>query len=91
MVEQPRPSRGVKVFSDGDYVRLLMAPNTRLGTIEGSTGEKGQAKYLFRQDKRFDGGLNIADFYVVECEIAACKRPTDSEVEAINQSIRRGT
>jgi hypothetical protein len=69
------------VFSNGDYVRLLTSPNTRLGTIEGSRTGEGFTEYLFRQDKRFDGCKDLPDFYVREFEIQSCKRPTDSEVE----------
>lgn len=77
------------MFNNGDYVRHLMAPNTRLGTIVGSRIERGYQQYLFRQDKRFTFDPDTPDFYVLESEIEACPRPTDAEVEATNRQIKR--
>lgn len=37
------------MLKKGDYVRMLIAPNTRIGTIEGSKTEGGLVRYLFRQ------------------------------------------
>jgi hypothetical protein len=37
------------MLKKGDYVRLLIAPNTRIGTIEESKTEAGEVLYLFRQ------------------------------------------
>jgi hypothetical protein len=79
------------MFNKGDYVRHRMAPNTRLGTIEGSRIERGYQEYLFRQDKRFTFDHDTPDFYVLESEIEACQRPTDAEVEAINRLTERGS
>jgi len=70
------------VFNKGDYVRALIALNTRIGTIEDSKTDKGLVLYLFRQDKRVVGDQDTPDFYPLESELEACKRPPDTEVEA---------
>jgi hypothetical protein len=64
------------VFNNGDYVRLLIAPNTRIGTIEGNKTERGRLHYLFRQDKRVSGEKDTPDFYLLESELEACE-PSD--------------
>ena len=76
------------MFNKGDYVRHLMAPNTRLGTIEGSKVERDRVHYLFRTDPRFYDPL--PDFYVLEGEIELCQRPNDEHVRQINDLIKRG-
>lgn len=79
------------MFNQGDYVRLLIAPNTRIGTIEGSKTDRGRLLYLFRQDKRVLGERDTPDFYLLESEIEVCERPSDEEVAAINVLIERGS
>ena len=37
----------------GQYVRLVWAPGTRLGTITATRGDEGSAEYLFHHDERF--------------------------------------
>ena len=41
----------------GSYVRKMMAPNARMGTITETRTRKGRVEYLFHQDSRFDGVL----------------------------------
>jgi len=79
------------MFNKGDYVRLRRAPNTRVGTIEGSKTERGQVQYLFRQDKRVVTEKDTPDFYMPEGELERCARPTDPEIETINRLIQRGS
>jgi hypothetical protein len=79
------------VFNNGDYVRLLIAPNTRIGTIEGSKTGRGRLHYLFRQDKRVSGEKDTPDFYLLESELEACEPPTETEVAAMNRKIERGS
>jgi len=60
-----------------------MAPNTRLGTLEGTRTEHGRVQYLFHHDHRFADTL--PDSWVYEDEIEACERPTDAQVAVINK------
>lgn len=73
------------MLKKGDYVRLLIAPNTRIGTIEGSKTEDGRLLYLFRQDKRVREEKETADCYVLESELAVSQRPADAEIDIINR------
>jgi hypothetical protein len=72
------------MFSDGTYVRLVLAPNTRKGTVTRQT----DGRYLFHHDQRFDD--KITDFLVPEGDIEADRPPTDSEVTSINALIKQG-
>jgi len=73
----------------GQYVRMLIAPNTRKGTITQTRIERGRVEYLFRHDPRFDNVL--PDFWLMESEIEVCVPPTDEEVEAINALAKYGS
>jgi hypothetical protein len=70
----------------GQYVRLVWAPKTRLGTVTAARGENLSIEYLFHHDQRFDDKL--PDFWVLRSEIEECKRPTNSEVMAVNRLIK---
>jgi hypothetical protein len=67
----------------GQYVRLIIAPNTRMGTVTDTQMERGRAQYLFHHDERFDDTL--PDSRVYEDEIESCERPADTEVDRINK------
>jgi hypothetical protein len=71
------------------YVRLVLAPNTRKGTITDTKIEHGHIEYLFHHDERFDNRL--PDFWAMEGDFEPCDRPTDEEVDRINMLIRRGS
>lgn len=73
------------MIKKGDYVRLLIAPNTRIGTIEGSKTEAGEALYLFRQDNRVLEEQDTADCYVLGKELAVSQRPADAEIDILNR------
>ena len=45
------------MLAKGDYVRLKMAPATRMGTIENIKIERSKVRYQFRQDRRFREAL----------------------------------
>ena len=77
------------MFKDGTYVRLVVAPNTRMGTISGGTTEAGKERYVFHHDKRFYDP--ISDVYVFDYDIEPCDRPTDAQVQTINALIKRGS
>jgi hypothetical protein len=60
--------------------------NTRMGTIKAFSLEEGQVKYLFQHDPRFD--TTIPDTWLLESEFEECKRPSNGEVEAINNLMK---
>ena len=76
------------MLKDGTYVRLTVAPNTRMGTVSAGTAEVGKERYIFHYDPRFVAP--ISDLYVFNYDIEKCARPSDAEVEQINALIRRG-
>jgi hypothetical protein len=80
-----------ETFSKGDYVRLMIAPNTRCGTLQDSRIERGRVQFLFRQDDRIFHVGGTPDFWVPEDEIEPCQPPSDAEVKAINAAIKRGS
>lgn len=71
------------------YVRLVDAPRSRIGTIIETKIEDGHTSYLFHQDERFADKLN--DFWAEEGDLEPCERPTDEYVAAINAAILRGS
>jgi hypothetical protein len=73
----------------GQYVRLIDAPNTRLGTLTKTPIEKSHVEYLFHHDERFDNRL--PDFWVLPSEIESCQRPSDAQVVAVNQLSKYGS
>ncbi len=66
----------------GEYVRLLLAPRTRIGTIKDTKIEHDQTVYLFHQDERFADQLG--DYWAEEGDFEPCERPTDEYVAEIN-------
>ena len=70
----------------GRYVRLVIAPNTRMGSVEGTRGEGGCQHYSFRHGRRFDDTL--PDAWVYEDEIGPWGGLTDVEVAVINTVSR---
>lgn len=77
------------MLKKGDYVRMKVAPNTRLGTIEGSRKEGKYVTYIFRSDPQYYDPL--PDFYVIEAEVELCKRPGDEYFRQINETIKRSS
>jgi len=71
------------------YVRLVDAPRTRIGTITSTKIEHGHTEYLFHQDERLADKLS--DFWAVEGDFEPCEQPTDEYVAAINALIKRGS
>ena len=76
------------MLKDGTYVRLIVAPDTRMGTVSSGTVEAGKEKYIFHHDQRFIDP--ISDLFVFDYDIEECSCPSDAEVNAINELIRRG-
>ena len=72
---------------EGSYVRLIVAPNTRMGTISMGIDE-GMPCFVFHQDRRF--GDTIPDMYVFDYDIEECERPSDDQVALINALAKRG-
>lgn len=75
------------MLQDGSYVRLILAPETRRGTIREVSNAQGKERFLFKLDPRFSDRLD--DFYVFSDEIEECECPSDEEVRRINALIAR--
>ena len=67
----------------GQYVRMIVAPNTRIGTIKSARFNKDHVTLLFHQDPRLV--FRLPDVWLLGSEVEECKRPTDEQVERINQ------
>lgn len=76
------------MLKDGTYVRLTVAPNTRMGTVSAGTAQAGKERYVFHHDPRFVA--STSDLYLFDYDVEECPRPSDAEVEQINALIRRG-
>jgi hypothetical protein len=72
----------------GQYVRMLIAPDTRKGILGEAKIERGRLEYLFYHDTRFDDVLPT--IYVLESEVEPCPRPADAEVATINKLSKYG-
>jgi hypothetical protein len=66
----------------GQYVRMVAAPNTRIGIIKAARFDKEHAILLFHQDPRLVNTL--PDVWMQESELEECGRPTDEQVAMIN-------
>lgn len=66
----------------GQYVRIVAAPNTRIGTIQGARFDRDHISFLFHQDPRIVSKL--PDIWIQESELEDCMRPTDEQVHLIN-------
>jgi len=73
-------------FHKGDYVRMKVAPNARMGTVEDSKLEQGEVLVLFRLDPRFSE--KVPDFYLREEDLQHCERPSDAQVKTINDHTK---
>lgn len=71
------------MLTTGQYVRLRLAPNTRMGTITGSKTDGSKTEYIFHLDERFADRL--PDFYVFEEEVELWERPSDEQIRLINR------
>jgi hypothetical protein len=78
------------MLKNGTYVRFVIAPNTRMGTVSQGTIDGGKERYIFRHDKRF---LDTTGdhLYVFDYDIEVCPRPSDADVQAINVLIKKGS
>lgn len=76
-------------FSKGDYVRVKQAPDTRMGTIEGTEEKRGHTFYIFHQDPRYSeaGREFVASF--LDDELEPCARPSDDYWREVNAAIKR--
>jgi hypothetical protein len=67
----------------GQYVRMVVAPNTRIGTIKAARFDQGHISFLFHQDPRLV--FQLPDVWLQSSEVEKWRRPTDEEVERINE------
>ena len=66
----------------GQCVRMVAAPNTRIGTIKAARFDRDHASFLFHQDPRIFSVL--PDLWMQESELEECQRPTDGQIAMIN-------
>jgi hypothetical protein len=66
----------------GQYVCIVVARNTRIGTIEAARFDKDHASFLFHQDSRI--AFRLPDIWLRDSEFEECQRPTDEQVTRIN-------
>ena len=71
----------------GRYVRMVVAPNTRIGTIAAARFDRDHASFLFHQDPRIEHKL--PDVWIRDSEIEECPQPTEEEVAMINNMTIR--
>ena len=66
----------------GRYVRMVAAPNTRIGIIKAARFERDQVSYLFHQDPRL--AYTLPDVWMQESELEECRGLTNEQVAMIN-------
>ncbi len=76
------------MLKDGMYVRMKIAPNTRMGTISKGRVEAGKMRYLFHHDPRFLD--TTPDAEVFDDEVEECSRPSDAQVKLVNEMVQKG-
>jgi len=67
----------------GQYVRMVVAPHTRIGTITAARFDKDHTSFLFHQDPRL--AFRFPDIWLQSTEVEECRRPSDEQVERINE------
>jgi hypothetical protein len=70
----------------GQYVRMITAPRTRMGTIIAARFDGGRVTFLFHQDPRFAD--KFPDAWLPNSELEECSRPRDEQIEVINNYFR---
>ena len=71
----------------GRYVRMVVAPHTRMGTIEAMRFDGDHVTLLFHQDPRIE--FNLPDMWILDSEVEECVRPSAEEVARINDMTTR--
>ena len=74
-------------YSYRSYVRMLIAPTTRRGTIHTATNDEWQEQFLFRFDPRFEH--QFPEFFIHQDGVEECERPSDEDVGSITGLLRR--
>jgi len=69
----------------GQYVRMVAAPNTRIGIIKAARFDRDHTSFLFHQDPRIK--FVFPDLWMRDSELEECRRPTDEQVAMINNMI----
>jgi hypothetical protein len=68
---------------------MVLAPQTRRGTIHTKINDEGQPQFVFRLDPRFRD--NLPEFFINDGDVEECLPPSDVEVAAIRALIRAGS
>jgi hypothetical protein len=71
----------------GRHVRIIVAPHTRIGTIEAARFDRDHISFLFHQDPRIK--FKLPDVWIRESEMEECARPSDEEITLINNLVIR--
>jgi len=66
----------------GQYFRMVVAPNIRIGIIKAVRFDRDHASFLFHQDPRIK--FDLPDLWMRDSELEECRRPTDQQVAMIN-------
>jgi hypothetical protein len=64
---------------------MVIAPETRRGTVHQDINHIGEPQFLFRLDPRFNEKLD--DFFVYDGDVEECERPSDDELALINKIL----
>ncbi len=75
------------MLKDGMYVRLKIAPNTRMGMISKGRVEAGKMRFFFHHDPRFLDTTSDAE--VFDDEVEECDCPSDAQVKLINEMVQK--
>jgi hypothetical protein len=66
---------------------MVVAPQTRKGTIHLAINHQGKPQFMFSQDPRFG---KLDDFFAYDADVEECPRPSDEEVARILNLIELG-
>jgi hypothetical protein len=77
-------------FQVGDYVRLVMAPATRMGTIEATQVRRDRVEYHFKLDPRLAEPGPPFEVWLPDVELERCQRPTDQQAATIMHLLKYG-
>ena len=67
----------------GQYVRMVVAPKTRIGTVRAMRVDEDRVSILFHQDPRL--AFALPDMWLQRSEVEECVPPTDEQIRGINE------
>jgi hypothetical protein len=66
----------------GQYVRMVVSPKTRMGTIKAVRFDGDRIHILLHQDPRLT--FQAHDVWLLNSDVTDCERPTDEQMAIIN-------